>query len=256
MKKLVSVVLALCLVCSALFAVACGKEKTARELVESACQKFENVDAYDASIEYDITMNMQGMTMTMPVVANVKITDANTEKAVSDVQMSMELMGQKVDMRIYMENGWAYYDMLGMQYKTGISEAEAEYSNMINCLVAQTDYSYLDNAELVKNEDGTKTVVIELDEELANEIGKAASGMVSAAGTGEDVEINNVKYEYIIDKNENLVKINMACDMAMTVQGIAVDADMVATLSFNAFGDDVTVTAPDGYLDFEEAVIE
>lgn len=257
MKKLLSVVLALCLVCSTVFMFACGaKEKTAKELVESACQKFENVDAFDASLDYDIKMNMQGMTMTMPITAEIKTVGANTDNPVSDVKMTMEFMGQKMDLRIYMEDGWAYYDMLGTQYKSSLTAAEQEYANMVNGLVAQADYDYLEAAELIENSDGTVSVAIELDETLANEIGKAAAGLMSSAGNDGDIKINNVKYEYVIDKNESLVKLNVVFDMDMTLEGMAVKADMTAHLVFKAFGKDVTITAPEGYLNYQEMSVK
>jgi hypothetical protein len=161
-----------------------------------------------------------------------------------------------MDLRIYMEDGWAYYDMLGMQYKSSLTAAEQEYANMVNGLVAQADYDYLETAELIENSDGTVSVFIELDETLANEIGKAAAGLMSSAGNDGDIKINNVKYEYVIDKNESLVKLNVVFDMDMTLEGMAVKADMTAHLVFKAFGKDVTITAPEGYLNYQEMSVK
>ena len=252
MKKFLSVMLVICIVCSTLVMASCGaKEKTAKELVETACKKIENANAFDADINYDIEMSVAGMTVNMPIVANIKSQNINTESPVSNVEMSMELMGQKMDVNVYMENGWAYYDMLGMQYKANISEEELNYADMVDSLVSQSDFSFLEGVEVIKNSDGTSTVEVELDEELANKIGLAASSVAaSMAGASNDVKITAIKYSYIVDKDENLVNLTMDCSMNLVVEGMAAEAEMRATLKFNAFGNDVVVTAPAGYLDY------
>ena len=255
MKKILSAVLALCLIMSALLAVSCGKEPTARELVETATAKYENLDAYEGRLEYDITMNIQGVTMSVPISADIKMTDIKSGSPIIDMNMTMEVMGQKVDMRMYLEGEWAYYDMLGMKYKTKVAQADTEITGILDNMMSNSGgFDYLDSAEIVKHEDGLRSVAVEIGENISDIIGAAANDMASSViGEGGEIELSNLKLEYFIDKNDFIAKINCAFKMAITIEGEKVDATADMTVSFEKFDDEVQITPPEGYLDYTEA---
>ena len=84
MKKIISLLLVILMLCSMLFAVSCsdtsddGDEtssselpsQSAQELVEDSIEKIDNLDSYRAILTQNITVTMQVFTMQTPVTVD------------------------------------------------------------------------------------------------------------------------------------------------------------------------------------------
>lgn len=253
-RKIVSVVLALCVLLMCVSLTAC-KSETAYSVIGSAVEKTQALDSMAAEMKIEMNMDMDGMTMSVPITADMKATElqSGSPKISSDISMSM--LGQDILMSMYQEGDWAYIVVDDMKYKTNISEAESEYdySDDMNDMLKTLPEELLKEVELVKNEDGSKTVTVSIPDEMFAEIYEDfLSGLDTAAGTeGAEIKISDAVVTITV-ANDYISVYDMKFNMDMEIEGIAVSTEVKATITYRNVGAEVTVTPPEGYESFEE----
>ena len=262
MKKLLSVLLILCLMLSALALVACNDEQPETPdapVVKTTAEKFNEAiratyaqDSYAATYDMSISMEMMGMTVDVPTTMELKVKNAASDNPVASIDMTMEMFGMGIDVPMYMENGWLYTYAMGETYKMRVTE-EVDYTQSVNDMLQELPENYLNDAQLTVNPDGSETIVLvmpgsEFADIFANTIADAAA---SAADTFDGLDISNTGVEITI-KGGVISVYSMRFDMKMEVEGVETTVSTTCDMTFTAFGDDVVVTPPEGYLDFPE----
>lgn len=253
-KRIVSLLLALCIVCVCGLLASCNQVSTYM-VVSQAIEKTEKLDSMAAEMEIEMTMSMMGMDITVPIKADVKAKGLQGDAPVTFAKMSMSMMGETMEFDMYQEGDWAYYVIADMKYKTNIAEAQAEYdySDTMTDMLQDLPEDLLKDVELVKNEDGSRTMTVSLSDEQFTEIYEEILDDTSAEyGTSvNDLSISDA--EISITVADGYISVfDMKFTMNMTVEGVETSADAAYNIKYKDLGKEVTITPPEGYQDFEE----
>lgn len=253
-KRIVSLLLALCVFCMCGLLASCNQLSTF-VVVSQALEKTAKLDSMEAKMEMEMEMSMMGMDITVPIDAEVKAKGLQGDNPVSLSDISTSVLGQTVEMVMYQEGDWAYYVVDDMKYKTNIAEAEAEtdYTGVVTGLLQKLPEGLLEGIELVDNEDGSQTMSLELSGEQFTEIYADILDTTSAQ-YGDSIskfEISDASISITV-KDGYVSVFDMAFTMDMTVEGVETSSDVVYKVSYLNPGQEVTITPPEGYQDFEE----
>ena len=255
MKKIIALCLLLCILCTCLLS-ACARAKTPFETMNEAIQKTQALDSMAATMEIEMNMVMEGMTLSVPITAEIKAAGLKSENPVMSTAMSTSMMGQKMEVDVYQEGAWAYVTMEGMSYKMDTSKAESEYdfSGDMNAILQTLPEDLFKEIQLEKQDDGSVSVTIPIPEEMFTQIyGDLIANMNNTAGldTTLDIKIEDAVVK-ITAANDYISLYEMEFTMSMEMQGIAVKIDATASIKYTNPGAPVTVTPPEGYQDFED----
>ena len=252
MKKFLSVILALSLVMSVML-VSCKKE-TAESLVNGAMEKTNAHDAFEAEMKMELVMSVMGMEMEMPIDMKIQAKDAKSEKPTTYTYMTMSFMGENLTSEAYLEGDWVYSVEEGEGSKMSREEAEEDVGVSADDILTEFPSEVFEGVEIVKNEDGTKTVEFTLTKEQLADLYKELVDSVTETAGGEDTEVDlsDAKIKITVKSGE-IYEYVMSFDMVMSVMGIEATAECTIDCDYVKFDDDVVITPPEGYLDFPEA---
>lgn len=256
MKKTISLVLALCLMCCVLSA--CGGQ-TPQQLVSAAMEKTAALDSMDAVMEMSVSMEMDGQSMTIPMTYEIQATDMQSDdpKMLIGLTMKLDIAGftTDIDMDIYSADGWAYIASNGSGYKVKNTAMDDQLGAdaSTDMIMQELPEELLKDAESQKNDDGTQTVTVTIDgeafsklyEELINSLNSTAGTSATSLTISDAVVKITVKDGYVS-------VYDMDFTMNMDIDGITVKADASASVTYKNPGKDVTITPPAGYQDFPE----
>lgn len=255
MKKVISLCLLLCILCTCLLP-ACSKTKSVFETVDEAIRKTQDLDSMVATMKMEMNMAMEGMTLSIPITAEIKATGLKSESPVVSTAMSTSMLGQKMDIDVYQEGTWAYVSMEGMSYKMDTSKAEAEYdfSGDVQDMLQALPEDLFKDIQPEKKDDGSVTVTIPIPEDTFTNIYDAMVDNVnSTAGMEADID---VKIENAVVKitvaNSYISLYELEFSMTMVIEGTTTKTDVTASVAYSNPGASVTITPPEGYQDFED----
>lgn len=257
-------IIAIILVLSVVFTfAACGEDKNpgAYELINSAMKKTQALDSLDAKMIIDMSMEMEGFTMDLPVEYDLKAVDVRSDSPKVAMVMKMNVMGMTMDVDCYMEDGYYYMSAMGQKMKIK-AEAGDEYDALgqADDLMVDLDEEYLKDVAVISGNDGKKTVKLELDndafQEVFDELIDSTGGDAASGGNVTSVRIPEAHLEITVDKNGYIDTYKVAFEMEMTIesQGATYDAkvDLDASIAYNNPGQAVTITAPEDYKSYPE----
>lgn len=261
MKKIISLLLAAVLFVSA-FAFASCEKQTAYTLVSGALAKSSGLDSMEADYSINIKMTAMGETYEIPMTYKVKASGLKTDSPVASTTMTMDMLGVSMSMDIYMDQEYCYMSMLGQNVKIKIGEATEDYELMdeITGLTQPLPEELLKDVIIVKNEDGTQTVSLEISEEEFESIYKDFyMSMVSeivAEVEYKDISLSNIKVNITVNKDGYIgtygMNFNLNIQMIIDGQTFDVSASAEATVDYINPGTAVTIQFPEGYQDFTE----
>ena len=138
MKRFISVLLTVLMLCSALFLSACSDDdrvttttkgdgngptpEGSQKLVEDSIAKISDLDSYHAVMTQNINVSMQGISMEMPINVDIKVTGAKTDDVRMYAIQDMEMMGETLITELYIEGDYIYLDSDGYQAKISKDE--------------------------------------------------------------------------------------------------------------------------------------
>ena len=165
-------------------------------------------------------------------------------------------MGQKIETESYMDGEYVYVVTDGEGYKTTLEEAEGEYdySEELNENFQKLPEDLLKDIELVKGEDGSYSVTVNIPNETFKEIYGDLLDEVSEASLGEvfdGLTISDCVVTVTV-KDDYATNYDLSFKMVMEVEGMEVTADVTADYEIVNPGKSVTITPPQGYENFEE----
>ena len=256
MKKLTTILVALLLVATCAFSLASCQALDTVEVINGAIEKTANLTEYEAKMNMAIDMKMTGMTMNIPMSVNMKVKDADKENPITYALMSMEMMGQKMETESYMDDEFVYVVADGEGYKVSIEDAEGEYdfSEELDENFQKLPVDLLKDIELVKGEDGSYKVTVNIPDETFKELYGDLLDEVSEASLGEvfdGLSISDCVVTVTV-KDDYATNYDLSFKMTMEVQGMDVTADVTANYEIVNPGKGVTITPPEGYESFEE----
>lgn len=256
-KRLFAVILSILSVLSAVLLTGCEKI-TAYALVAGAMAKTSALDSIDGEMTMNMNMSTMGVTMEVPVTTTIKAAGLQGENPVMSMDMTMSILETEVTANIYAENEYFYITMLGQSMKMKAGELTEEYDVLsdLKDTMQLPPEDLLKDVEIVTNEDGTRTVSLDIPDETFAEIYKdllESTEESAASGSAvSDVTVANAKTEITVDANGYIAVYKLEFDMSMKVEGETIAIQTDATVKYNAPGNAVTVTPPEGYQDFTE----
>lgn len=269
MKRILSLILVLCILLS--FA-ACGKDKeegsttnelTAYELIDSAIKKTQALDSLDMKMIMSMKMTVEGESVEMPVEYYIKAVDIHSKNPRMSMVMNTEIIGMSVDMDFYLEDGYYYVSTMGKNMKMKAEAGDGyDVLGQSNNLMVDLDQKYLKDTKIITNNDGSKTVKLEMDrdafknefKDLLDSTGEDTAELLGI--TEEDISISNAVVEITVDQDGYVDTYDVKFDMNIVMDGEgssnSISVELVAGIDYNNPGQPVTVTAPEGYKNYPE----
>ncbi len=255
-KKIVSLLLAAFMLCTATVASSCEKAgESVSETVAKALEKTAALNSFDAEMEMTMDMSMEGMTMSVPMTVAMKAENVNSEKPVYSATMSTSMLGMNMDVDLYCDGEWVYYSGDGMEYKMPVSEAgeEYDYTGDVDDMIQDIPEELFKDKQFINNDDGSKTVTIDIEEKMFADI---YGELIESLNEDSDETVNNVKIsdaKVSVTVSGGYISVyDISFKMSMTSYDVETVSDVKACVKYNNPGQEVTVTPMEGYLDFEE----
>lgn len=262
-KRIISLFLVLVVLCTGAMLSGCdgnkkspdSAEKSVAVIIKEALKKNENLDSMSAVMKMEMNMEAEDMTMSIPITAKIKAKNLKSDNMISFVEMTMSMLGQEIVMEMYQEGQWAYVVMGDIKYKSNLKDMQGgtDYANNAKDMLKEIPEDLLKDVELVKAEDGSQTATISFSGETFSEIyNELIKDVISETGTemGE-IKISDAVVTITID-DDFVTVYDVAFTMDMTVEGVSTTTKAKVTLTYENPGQDVTITPPEGYQDFEE----
>lgn len=258
-KRLISLLLALTVLCTGILFTGCQggllKEKSTYEIINDALKKTQDLESMAAEMKMELGMDVGGMTMSIPATINIKAKDMKSDSPILSMLISMSLLGQSIDMELYTEDQWAYMVMGDMKYKTKAEDmqSEFEYAENMDDMLQQIPEELLKDVELVKAEDGSQSVTIAYPAEMFAQNYEELIGSLNSVTeiNVDELNISDAAVKLTI-ADGYVTMYDVAFKMEMTVEGVSTTTDAKVTITYENPGQEVTVTPPEGYQDFEE----
>lgn len=263
MKKLISLLLALTILCAAIGFAGCSNEnapaetkaKTTFESINEALEKTANLESMAAQMKLEMNMVADGMTMSIPMTAKLKAKDMKTDNPIISMVVSMTMLGQNIDVELYQEDQWAYVVMEDMKYKANAEETLSEYNYVASAdeMLQQIPEELLKDVELVKAEDGSQSVTVAIPDEKFAEI---YNDFIASVNSETELDLGEMKITDAVVKitiaNGYVTVYDIAFTMEMTAEGVSSSTEVKAAITYENPGQEVTITPPEGYQEFEE----
>ncbi len=267
-KKILSLTLAALMMASLLCFSSCAKPETAYTLISGAVKKTEALNDLDMTMEMNMAMQVMGLDVTVPMTYDIKATGLKSDAPVYRMDMTMSVLGMEMSVDAYVEGNDCYVstrevlsdEPVNVKMTLDQFAADNETIDSVQSMVQPLSEEQLADKEIVVNEDGSKTVSVEMDEETFNRIFDTFvdSAVAAAAEDAEGMQLSmsNIKLDMTVGPDGYFDSYRIAFDMTMTMEEAGISMDMEchvdAMATYNNPGEKVTVTPMEGYEDFEE----
>ncbi len=237
-----------------------SKKPTAKQLEKQLSDALDKLNALEElDCKYVITAEylMDGVTMTMPITMIMKGKNLTSADPIMYTDVSFSMMGNSFAMTQYHEDGWDYTVMDGETYKMQSEAGLDEDEELMDGLMTDLEGTeILDMTKLTykNNADGSRTVTTEIDGEKFQEVFAEAMEFMdeyAAMGENTNVEIRDASISFTI-KNGYVISYTMQYTMDLLIDGTEAVCNMEGTVEVFNPGQPVTITPPEGYLDFED----
>jgi len=250
-RKILSLVLVLCVLC--MCAVFSGCEEEVKTNVNDAVKKTQELDSMHAVMKMEMDMEAEGMSLSIPLTADMKATGLQSGKPVSSSVITMSMLGMDTKIEAYQEGEWMYIAQDDMKYKVKADDAEYDYSDDAQNMVQTIPEELLKNVETKTGKNGSTTVTVTIPDELFEEVyGDFLDGINAESGMVDgDISIRDAVVQITI-LNGYVSSYDMQFGMDVTVAEVVTKTTVKANIEYKNPGEKVTPTPPQGYQDFEE----
>lgn len=255
MKKIVSLVLALLMVFGLVSLTSCLVTPAAA--VEQAFENTEKLDSYYAVMDFKLSLSATGVTVDLPMSFEYKVEDANSENPTVYAKSNIEMLGQSLTVESYLKDGWAYIIYDGEKAKVNLSKVENddEYEyEFIEEFVQEIPEELLKNVEFTNEDDGGKTVNINIPDSTFNELYDDFLEMITETALQE--EFKNLVFseaDLSVTIKDGYVNVySMEYNMSFNSDNVPMNASVEVSLEYKNPGEKVSVTMPKGYESFDD----
>lgn len=239
-KKIIRVCQAavLLLVCLALCSCTFFNALTAYGLYSQAAKKLEKAGGYEADCVMTMSFDILGEEISTSIPMNVKQNG-------DDVQSTTEVSGEKVVSTRIGDTVYVEYDGAGIKYHVSEQNDESTDEILGNAELPQLSKEVFENIEIVNGENGSKSISIELDGDTAKQL------LGSFLGESEALTLDNIAFEMVFDKKNNIENMKITCLATIEVMGVSTSGEVSADYTFINFGQ-----APEITLNYPESEYE
>ena len=211
----------------------CGNIMAAnKEKAYNAYKKLSESMGETGEYEADMvtTQKMMGMEVEATGVFKAKAVDGKQQMY---MEMKTNVLGQAVSVVVVTDGSRVYYATNGQQINISAADAYAEAAN--STAIPEFEMEAIKSCEVEKDGANTKYILILDGAELKNYIDQLAESMSQQAGGSASIELGDITYEIVVDKND--VPKSMALDMSFsaTISGQKVEVESNSKFTFKAF---------------------
>lgn len=249
MKKKNLKLLSAALVCTGMLTcfTGCGeKEKDPFTVYNEASKKTSELKSLEAAVDMNLNMDVQGISMEIPMTMDMKLENMNTQDMILDMKMSMEVMGQSMDMNSYYTDGYYYLDSEGSQIKYAMDLEDIK--EQISVASVQTDLKKEDFKEItLEDKDDVQTLTYTIDGKSMSETANSALGSLSGmlGDTDMNMEMQDVKGTATVNKDGYISAMQMELPLSLSVEGQDMTLNIDMDITYNNPGSEVKVELPD-----------
>ncbi len=226
------------LVCLALCSCTFFNALTAYGLYSQAAKKLEKAGGYEADCVMTMSFDVLGEEISTSIPMNVKQNG-------DDTQSTTEVSGEKIVSTRIGDTVYVEYDGAGVKYHVSEQSNEAVDGILDNAELPQLSKDVFENIEVVKGEEGSKSISIELDGDTAKQL------LGSFLGDSEALTLDNIAFEMVFDKKNNIETMKITCLATIEVMGVSTSGEVSADYTFINFGE-----APEITLNYPESEYE
>lgn len=263
MKKIISIMMTLAMVFALVFAFcACGKEKSAYQIYTEAVNKNRELDSYELDFKMNISVEADGVSTEVPLSYSIKSSGVQSGSPVFSGEMEMTMSGVTLNVPMYSDGKYTYMELMGSKIKQPVEDGNNDFQEMADTLLSMFSEDKFEGVVAVKNDDGTKSIDLPLDNETFQE---AYSDLVDSmlGSLGEEttdlnlsMNVSDAKVSVVINKDGYIEKVDLKCDLKLTMSSEGESVDMNVNLDMSGeyknIGSEVTVTAPSDLDEYEE----
>ncbi len=223
-----------------------------------ASNKMSELTAVAGSIEYNINVQAEGITVSLPIKADYKARISGDSISEMTMDLSTELLGQDITYSAYLFGDYMYMDIEGMKIKQPYSDSEAK--SFESAIMSQLTL----NEEILNEasrtvEDGVVSVSVTFNGNVVKDQLFDLFGDIVSDSLGTDVDesqtnLSDVEMKYSIDKNGYMTSNGLKFSVTQTTEetgDVSIDLDM--TMTVDNPGEEVEITAPQNLDEYVES---
>ncbi|HJC46646.1 MAG TPA: hypothetical protein IAA04_01185 [Candidatus Lachnoclostridium pullistercoris] len=239
---------------------ASAPENAAMAALRAATEKSKSMTAIDTDMLMNMQISMEGLTLDMNMNGNMKMKDIYSDSMEYLMDMNLNLLGETVHMNYFYTGGYGYYDIDGEKMKIPMDMATAMESAQTASLVTEDDLSYIQDASMTDNGNGTYTIYFTANGAKLNQMVQSVFGTMGSeyADLGSSVSFDTYKGEMTLDTAGNSIQEKALMDMTVNYEGSSMTYHMYVECNINNPGQPVNFTLPstDGYPDITQTQVQ
>lgn len=260
MKKLLSLSLAVLLIISCILLPSC-KKKPPYELVSEAIENTKTYSSYTSKFDINMEITIMGMKVDTEINMELSASGVNTDSPIYRSTMTTTALGETTTADVYVKDGIYYIKSDDISTKISADKIDgtlledmkidSEDTDLSDVIVALPETAFKEDTVIVENDDGTKSVELEL---TAEEFKNAYTEFVKSITEAEDftdAEFNfaPAKLKLTIDKN-SISAISLSTELEMSIDGTS--TKITLDISFTDINKNKSAAPIEGCEDFEE----
>ena len=251
MKKIFCFILTLSLLFMAgASLVSCEAFDTPETMVTKAVAKTALQDSYAGQISMDLSFELLGEKMEMKISSDMKAEGVKGDDPEVEMKTTVEAMGEKSESTTYIQDGWSYIASGGEGYKTKNDDGIGS-DDTVDSIIKEIPKDLFENTEIVKAEDGTRSVTVTVPAEIFAELyDELVEQMLETLGEQMEFVVSDAVVKISV-KDGLICSYELAFDVTMEILGQSFTVDAKASVVFVQFGG-VEVEMPESYKNFKE----
>ena len=251
MKRLLAVVLGAALLCPMTAYAAQSQE--ALELYKAVEARNQNMT--DMNAFYDFKIKMTGSLLEnegvgpldMRLEMNMKMNhmqDPSQLRYMAYCRMTVP-DSEPITYSMYYMDGYTYMDMLGQKIKMPMAMGDMMQQSMASANAFDVPTDIVKDMNLW-DEGENKVIGFTIDDSRMNEFLQTVLGSTGLTGMmeGTSMSLHNIKGEYVVNPNNDLIKMRLKMDMSMTMDGETITMSMDGDVGIADPGQPVDVPVP------------
>lgn len=231
-----------------------AQDEDAMTIYQNASEKTSRLTSAEVRSTIDMNMAVNGETTFIPLTTEIKMEGLNSEDLKMEMDTSLAVEEQTIDMTAYYTDGYYYMESGGSKLKYAMDLSEIQ--NQIASVNPQMDLNPEDfmDISLEETEEGTLlTFTIEGDS-LSQAIDSALGSLGGITdSSGLHMNISDIQGTMTVSDDGYISETTMTIPLTSSVADQEIAMDMVMHMEYVNPGQDVTVELPDleGYEEFD-----
>lgn len=231
------------------------KEEAFYDIFTAAAKKTDEAKTSEVKMTNVQKTNLMGTTSETTTTGTAQYNMTNKDKPIVNMDAKVSTSGFSMDMKIYYDGEYMYVNAMGMGYKQKVSVDEVKESSGGSFNISLLPKELFEGVKATKNADGTTTATVTITNEVFKTTYKdVLVDLFADVISGEDltnVTVKDAKVDLTIaDGYVTKYTVNYTAEYA--IGNDKVSHEITEQMEFYNFDKDITITPMEGYKDFPE----